>query len=104
MLRKEGAQSDLVYILKESWWVLLFIFLTFSGFLFATSSQKKLANEIQQKIKSIKAQTIQAADNKELLEQKLYSKEDPDYIKMTLIKVLGVTPKGQKKVIFDRLD
>ena len=104
MLRNKSTQSDLVYILKESWWVLLFISFTFSGFVFSASSQKKIANEIQNKIELIKSQKDIALDEKELLEQKIFSKEDPDFIKMTLIRVLGVTPKGQRKVIFDRID
>ena len=104
MLRKRSAQSDLVYILKESWWVLLFISLTFSGFVYSASTQKKIASEIQEKIELIISQKGSAIDKKELLEQKIFSKEDPDFIKMTLIRVLGVTPKGQRKVIFDRID
>ena len=104
MLRKESQGTDFTHILKESWWVLLFIFFTFSGFLYAASSQKKIALEITEKIESILQQKNRAGDEKEFLNQKIYSKEDPDFIKMTLIKVLGVVPKGQTKVIFDRLD
>ncbi len=104
MLREEGRRSDLVYALREYWWVLLFISFTFSGFMYATSSQKRLALEIQTKIESIQHQKDLAKQEQEYLKQKIGSRDDPDFIMMTLIKVVGVTPKGQKKVIFDRID
>ena len=91
-------------MLKDSWWVFLFISFTFSGFLYAASSQKKIALEIQMKIESLCEQKMQAIAEKEYLEQKIYSVDDPSYLALTLIKVLGVTPKGQQKVVFNRLD
>ncbi|MCH9621491.1 MAG: hypothetical protein S4CHLAM20_09110 [Chlamydiia bacterium] len=104
MLRKETRHIDLAHIIKESWWVFLFITLTFSGFIYAANSQKKIAREIQEKIELLQNYQQLAYEEKEYLEQKLHSREDPDYVKMILIKVLGLTPKGQQKVIFDRLD
>lgn len=93
-----------MHVLKDSWWVFLFISFTFSGFLYAASSQKKIALEIQMKIESLREQKNQAIAEKEYLEQKIYSVDDPSYLALTLIKVLGVTPKGQQKVVFNRLD
>lgn len=104
MLRKRDRETDLVHILKEYWWVLLFISFTFSGFMFAASVQKNAYEEINLKIKSLQTQKLKAIAEKEYLEQKIYSKDDPDFIMMTLIRVLGVTPKGQQKVVFDRVE
>ncbi len=104
MLREEGRRSDLVYALRQYWWVLLFISFTFSGFMYATSSQKRLAEEIQTKIQTLQFQKNLAKEEQDYLKQKIESRDDPDFIMMTLIKVVGVTPKGQKKVIFDRID
>ena len=104
MLREEERQSDLVYALRQYWWVLLFISFTFSGFMYATSSQKRLAEEIQTKIQTLQFQKNLASEEQGFLKQKIESRDDPDFIMMTLIKVVGVTPKGQKKVIFDRID
>lgn len=104
MLREEGRRSDLFYVLREYWWVLLFISFTFSGFMYATSSQKRLVLEIQTKIQDLQYQKNLAKEEQEYLKQKIESRNDPDFIMMTLIKVIGVTPKGQKKVIFDRVD
>ncbi len=104
MLREKGRRPNLPYVLKDFWWVLLFISFTFSGFLFAASSQKKIAVEIQRKIEFLSAQKNEALFEKELLEQKIDSKDDPAYLALTLIQVLGVTPKGQQKVIFNRVD
>jgi len=101
LLRKESRHIDLAQIIKESWWVLLFITLTFSGFIYAASSQKKVAVEITEKIKQLQIEQHFANEEREYLEQKLHSCDDPDYVKMILIKVLGLTPKGQQKVIFD---
>ncbi len=104
MLREKVRHSNLMHVLKDSWWVFLFISFTFSGFLYAASSQKKIALEIQMKIESLREQKNQAIAEKEYLEQKIYSVDDPSYLALTLIKVLGVTPKGQQKVVFNRLD
>jgi hypothetical protein len=104
LLREETRHFDLVHALKESWWVFLFISFIFSGFLYATSSQKKLAIEISEKIELLQHQHSTALDEKGYLEQKLQSRDDPDFITMTLVRVLGLTPKGQQKVIFDRLE
>ncbi len=104
MLRKENQATDLLHVIKESWWVFLFILFSFSGFLYAASSQKKLSLEMEEKIEFILKQKNKAKEEEEFLKQKIYSEQDPEFIKMTLIKVLGVVPKGQSKVIFDRLD
>ncbi|MCH9617506.1 MAG: hypothetical protein SP4CHLAM5_09340 [Chlamydiia bacterium] len=104
MLRKKSRETDLVHILKEYWWVLLFISFTFSGFMYAAGSQHKVAKDISVKIKSLQEQRIKALDEKDYLLQKIHSKDDPNFIMMTLIRVLGVTPKGQQKVVFDRVE
>lgn len=104
MLRKAGRQSDLNGVLREYWWVLLFIFLTFGGFLFAASAQKRVAVEIEQKIHMLNSQKKRALEEKSYLEQKIGSFDDPNFVRMTLIKVLGVTPKGQQKVVFDWIE
>jgi len=72
--------------------------------MYATSSQKRLVLEIQTKIQDLQYQKNLAKEEQEYLKQKIESRNDPDFIMMTLIKVIGVTPKGQKKVIFDRVD
>ena len=104
MLREKVRNSSLTDVFKDFWWVFLFISFTFSGFLYAASSQKKIALEIQTKIESIRKQKNEALEEREYLEQKIYSVDDPSYIALTLIKVLGVTPQGQQKVVFNRLD
>jgi len=104
LLRRASHRSSLVEVFKEFWWVILFVSFTCSGFVFAASSQKKIAQEIQKRIESIQEQKNKALSEKEYLEQKLYSKDDPAYVELTLIKVLGVTPKGQQKVLFNRAD
>jgi hypothetical protein len=104
LLRRNERKIDLMGIVKESWWVILFISFTFSGFVYAASCQKKTAYEISQKIECILDQKNKAKEEEEFLKQKIYSEQDPEFIKMTLIRVLGVVPKGQSKVVFDRLD
>lgn len=104
MLRKKNRETDLVHILKEYWWVLLFISFTFSGFMYAAGEQQKVAKDISLKIKTLQLQKAKALDEKNFLMQKINSKDDPNFIMMTLIRVLGVTPKGQQKVVFDRVE
>jgi hypothetical protein len=104
LLRKKDRETDLVHILKEYWWVLLFISFTFSGFMFAAGVQHKVASDISLKIKTLQVQRVKALDEKDYLVQKINSKDDPNFIMMTLIRVLGVTPKGQQKVVFDRVE
>lgn len=104
MLRRTDRQIDLSGVVKEFWWVFLVLTFTFSGFIYAASSQKKVAEEIRLKIKRLEQEQKMAFEENAYLQQKLLSKDDPHYIRMTLVRVLGLTPKGQQKIIFDRLD
>lgn len=104
MLREAERRAGFTHILREYWWVLLFISCTFSGFLYATSVQQKVACEISHKIEVLECRKVNALEEKDYLEQKISSKDDHNFIMMTLIKVLGVTPKGQQKVVFERVE
>ena len=82
----------------------MFFIFTFTGFVYATSYQRNLAEEIESKIGELVESRQTALENKEYLEQKMYSRDDSEFISLTLKKVLGVTPKGQKKVLFKQMN
>lgn len=100
MLRRSGQYRSFTGVLKENWWVFLVFCITFSGCIFATSYQNNLAQKIQDKINILESKKKLAVEKKDYLQQMIQSKDDPDFISLTLIKVLGVIPEGQKKVIF----
>ena len=102
MLRKKENRLYFPALLREYLWVFVFISLTFSGFLVASSYQKNVLYEVEGRIKMLELRKKEIIQQKNLLQEKIMSTDDEEFIKMTLIRVLGVTPKGQKKIVFDK--
>lgn len=50
----------------------------------------------------IALQKVEALRKKENLERQIMSQSDPNWITLTLIRVLGVVPEGQTKVYFKK--
>ena len=87
----------------KSWWILLFFTLCFTLYHQATSQRDKkykVLLELYTQLEQDKARLL--IEQKEL-KLKVASQEDYHWIEQTLIKELGVIPKGYKKVVFSSL-
>ena len=58
--------------------------------------------KLKVELKMLELRKKEIIQQKNLLQEKIMSTDDEEFIKMTLIRVLGVTPKGQKKIVFDK--
>ncbi len=97
MLRKETRHIDLAHIIKESWWVFLFITLTFSGFIYAANSQKKIAREIQEKIELLQNYQQLAYEEKEYLDINENKSQDM----VTVLQFITFLSTKAKEKIYD---
>ncbi len=82
--------------------MLLFVALCWA--LYAKSMQKKkeIFFQLDSKIKHLELQRLAAMQKREDLNLRIDSQSDPAWIEMLLMKKLGVVPKGQVKVYFER--
>ena len=94
-----------VFSISREWWLVVFIlFICFFTRCQAFSYRQDQYNNLSQKISHLHELK---SERKNLLENtrlKLRSVNDPDMIKMLLIKRLGLVAEGQTKVIFEESD
>lgn len=86
--------------LSRSWWVLLFVALSLVAHLQAMKSKHRTLSELQAKCLQFEQQKASAEQEREQLLLQLNSQKDPEWIRMTLMKRLGLVPEGQVKVYF----
>ncbi len=87
-------------LIKEWWWVLLFVFAsyyTFHQIKFELNKEKAL---LVKKFQEIEKLTATAIEHQAELRLSLESQSDPEWVKLTLKRKLGVVPQGQTKVYF----
>lgn len=84
----------------KSWWVVLFMlccyFLYEQGLMKREHDFTKLQTQYQELLK----QRDLALAEQETLTVQINSQSDPEYVELTLMKVLGLTPEGSTKVLF----
>lgn len=86
--------------LFRSWWVLLFLILSFS--LYSHAMQKKAGecSSLKEKLHLFELEKQLAVQEHEDLVLQINSLSDPAWIQMTLMKGMGLVPEGQQKVYF----
>lgn len=91
----------LIYqIVFNSWWVIAFVIA--SSIIFEQSLKEKteVYNELTRQLAQLqKAKEKAVTEQQDLLSQ-ISSQNDPDWIELTLIRVLGLVPEGQQKIYF----
>ncbi len=87
-------------VFSEYWWVVLFCALVFCGFSHMMHSKRQelvLLRSIVTDLEEKKFHEIES--NEELLAHRA-SRNDPEYVKLLLMKNLGLVEEGQVKVTF----
>lgn len=85
----------------RSWWIILFILAC--GF-FYEQSIKSLNEEraaLIKQLSTLKMEKEEALKAQNDLSLKLNSQSDPAWVELTLLKVLGLVPEGQQKVLLE---
>lgn len=82
------------------WWVALFVLV--SAAVYAGGVQKKqgLIDALDGQICLLQQQKEALLEEQEDLAREIYSQTDPAYVELTLMKTLGLVPKGSSKVYF----
>jgi hypothetical protein len=85
---------------EEWWWVVIFIFASYYTFVQVRSDLHREKVLLLKKFEEIEQMTACAYEQQKELELSLFSQSDPEWIKLTLKRKLGVVPAGQTKVYF----
>lgn len=87
-------------VLIKSWWTLLFMFICFIFYNRALCYKQEEQRKLTNKLTAIEAATKLELVKQEDLKLQIVSQEDPDFIELTLIRRLGLIPKGTTKIHF----
>lgn len=84
----------------RSWWVWLFVLISYAIYDFATVRQEKELHHFE--ALQVERQNLLAREieRHESLLLQMQSQSDPMWIEMMLMRELGVVPEGQTKVVF----
>lgn len=87
-------------IVAQSWWVILFV--SICGLVYFNSISKKNAvlAVLDQHLRTLNGEKASLLQEKEDLLLQINSQSDPAWIRLTLMKGLGLVPEGQLKVYF----
>ena len=87
-------------IFSGVWWVVLCILLCFALYAHGAHKKRKIVDALQSEFSHLQTEKKLLAREKEELLLNIKSQNDPAWIEMTLIKVLGLVPEGKVKVYF----
>jgi hypothetical protein len=89
-------------LLFRSWWMFLFIALTYLWWAHGMQKKNETCAELKHRIKFLQEEKVTSLAQREDLMLQIHSQSDPAWIQMTLMKGLGVVPEGQVKVYFKK--
>lgn len=93
-------KSSFDKIFLKVWWVPLFFI---ACFLFFEQGQKKRKSEYELlagRLNELQMEKEVLLEKQNQMKRELNSQSDPAWVELTLMKVLGMVPEGQKKVFF----
>lgn len=86
----------------NNWWVILFTLACFIIYENGIESDSGQRNYLINKMSSLERDKKILLKECETLQLQINSQSDPKWIELTLMRVLGVVPEGQKKVYFQK--
>lgn len=86
--------------IKQSWWVILFSFLSLGCYGFASQQKSAQAKDLQVALAHLEAKRESSLRELSNLKLRLNSLDDPEWVQMILMRELGVVPEGQVKIVF----
>lgn len=87
--------------IKSSWWVALFIFASCGFFSLASHKRQTALCALKSQVKALEREKLLAVKRQEALKLRASSQDDPEWIEMLLMKMLGMVPEGQIKIVFE---
>ncbi len=89
-------------LIIKSWWVILFMLISYIGYDQGIKKRKANIFEITCRLQDLEVEKKLTLAQKEDLLLRINSQSDPAWIEMVLMKELGVVPEGQIKVHFKK--
>jgi|JI9StandDraft_2_1071091.scaffolds.fasta_scaffold43940_2 hypothetical protein len=103
MLYEEDSLWERAKSLLVSWgWVIGFVSLSFFSYAHASKKKQENYRELKERVGELLKIKEEAIALREELCLEIQSQSDPKWIELTLMKGLGLVPKGKKKVLFDK--
>ena len=90
--------------ITRSWWVILFFILSFAFFEQSAKVYNGEMDELSTRRENLLNEKQLAQSQNDHLRRQMASMTDRTWIELTLIKVLGLVPEGQRKVYFESDD
>ncbi|GAB4188849.1 MAG: hypothetical protein Tsb0015_09200 [Simkaniaceae bacterium] len=87
--------------LQRSWWAVLTILFSFLVFQQAMYKKDEEYKQLHKRYENFLVQKNFLEKENYELSLEIRSQSDPEYIELTLKKVLGLVPEGEQKVFFD---
>lgn len=98
---KKNNKSFFLSILSNSWWVIIFLLVSFIGYDISIKKKDKAVYDLKQKLICFKLEKEEVLKSKQDLSARVKSQSDPLWIEQVLMKELGVVPENQIKVRFE---
>ncbi len=86
--------------LIKSWWVILFMLICYMGYEQSLCKGQYDYLLLEKRLKELQLEKKRELAIQEDLILQINSQSDPDWIELTLMRVLGLVPKNQTKVYF----
>jgi hypothetical protein len=86
--------------LLPNWWVIACCLLSYAAYEQSSAQHRRDNTSLTAQLRRLETEKQQLQSHNTLLEQQLQSQNDPAWIELTLMKVLGTVPEGQQKVYF----
>jgi hypothetical protein len=90
-------------LILRSWWVLLSLGIGFAFYSHAMQKKSVELSELEGRLLLLQEEKSLVQEQREDLLLQIESQKDPEWIRLTLMKELGVVPEGQVKVHFKRV-
>lgn len=84
----------------ECWWVLLFLICCYLCYEQGLKHREVVFGQLKNQYDELQREKILALHQQKELLLQINSQSDPDWIELTLMKVLGLVNEGQTKVLF----
>lgn len=87
---------------RKSWWVILFSCVTVVLYSQCLKEKKAALRELRFRLEEMEKEKILTLQEREDLQARISSQEDPAWIELILMRDLGVVPEGFLKVHFSK--
>ncbi len=94
------GKATLLSWLQQGWWVFLFCSLIGLTYLHALKSRNAALDEMAYRFREMEKEQMLALQEKDDLQMRIASQQDPAWIEMVLMREIGVVPEGWIKVHF----